>query len=115
MDTDQGFIALIGLFCFVWPFLYSLAFRRVNRFVIALLAVSFACFGIAAGLHAWEDYQQGIAHIPAGRRTTSEITRAEHAGLFWASTTFVWACVAGLFLMGAHLLRIAFMRRRQRA
>jgi hypothetical protein len=114
MDMDRGFIALIGFFCLLWPFLYFVAFRRVNRFVIFLLAASFVCFGITAGLHAWEDYQQGIAHIPAGRRTTTEITRDQHPGLFWGSTIFMWACVAGLQLMGAYLLRIALMRRRQR-
>jgi len=115
MDIDPGFIALIGFSCFLWPFLYFLAFRRVNRFVIFLLAVAFACFCIAGWLHAWEDYQQGIAHIPAGRRITIEITRDQHPELFWASTTVVWLAIAGLLSMSAYLLRIALMRRRQQA
>jgi len=95
--------------------LYFLAFRRVNRFVIFLLAVAFACFGIALGVHAWEDWQQGIAHIPAGKRSTIEVTRGEYPKLFWSSTTFVWLCVAGILLFSGYFCRIALMRRRQRA
>jgi hypothetical protein len=115
MDINAGFVALIGLGCLLWPVLFFLALRRVNRFVIVLLAVAFACFGIASGLVAWEDYQQGIAHIPSGRRTTTEITQGQHPALFWVSTTVVWLCIAGLLSMSAYLLRIALMRRRQRA
>jgi len=112
---DAGLIALIGTFCFFYAMLAFVLLRRVNRFLIFLLAVAFACFGIALGLTAWEDYQQGIAHIPAGRRTTVEITRDQHPGLFSASTTFVWLGTAGLLLMSGYLFRIALMRRRQRA
>jgi hypothetical protein len=115
MDIDEGFIVLIGVSCFLWTLLYFLALRRVNRFVIFLLAVSFLCFGIATGLHAWEDYQHGIAHIPAGRRTTTEITLNQFPGLFWSATTFMWVCAAALLLMGGYFLRIALMRRGRRA
>jgi hypothetical protein len=115
MDIDAGLVAFIGLGCFLWSVLFFLAFRRVNRFLIFLLAIAFASFCVALGVVAWEDYQQGIAHIPSGRRTTTEITRGQHPALFWVSTTVVWLGVAGLLSMSAYLVRIALMRRRQRA
>ena len=109
---DPGLIFLIGTFCIFCAMLAFVFLRRVNRFLIFLLAAAFACFGIALGFIAWEVYQLGIGHIPAGRRTTSEITRGQHPELFWSS---VLLGVAGLLLLlSGYLLRIAFMRRMSR-
>lgn len=117
MVIDTGLvtlIGLIGLFCFAWSFLFFVALRRINRFVIFVLAVAFACFAVTLGAVAWEDYQQGIARIPAGRRTTNEITQDQYPVLFWALTMVVWFAIAGLLSMSAYLFQTALMQRKQR-
>lgn len=115
MRMDPGLIALVGLCCFLWPFLYFAVFRTVNRPIIFLLSVSFACFAVALGDVAWDNYRQGLAYVPSGRRSTALISRDAYPVLFFFSSTFLFLCVAGLGAMGAYLLGIACMRRRRRA
>ena len=112
MDMDSGLLALIGVASFSFVLLAFVALRRVNRFLIFLLAIAFACFGLSLGLIAAEDFQQGVAHVPSGRYTNTEITRGEHPTAFSISTVFVWVCTAGLLLMSLYLFSISLMRRR---
>ena len=112
MTVDSGFIALIGVVGFGFALLSFTTLRRVNRSIIALLAISFGCFSVALGVISVHDFQQGVAHVPSGRRTTSEITRGLHPFLFWASTSLVFLCTVGLGLFSLYLFRISLMRRR---
>lgn len=72
MLMDPGFVALAGLCCFLWPFLYFAVFRTVNRPINFLLSVSFFSstflFLCVAGLAAMGAYLLGIACMRRRRR-----------------------------------------------
>jgi uncharacterized iron-regulated membrane protein len=112
MTTHGGFVALVGVASFGFALASFMVFGRVNRILIALLAVAFACFSFSLGLIALHDFQEGVARVPAGRRSIAQITRDLHPFAFWVSTFIIWLCTIGLSFFALYLLHISLMRRR---
>ena len=114
MEVNAELVVLAGVGAFFWALAYFAVFRRVNRPLVWVVAIAFACLGVGFGLMAWDLYQQGIAPVPSGRRTTTAITQAQHPALFSFATTILWLGTAGTLLMSAYLFSIALTRRRRK-
>jgi hypothetical protein len=85
--------------------------RRINRFLIVLLAASFALFCISCAALVLDSYASGVAPWRMGRSHV-DVSRAVDPLAFWASNLVLgaWSLLCGF--MGAYLLRIAVMRSR---
>jgi hypothetical protein len=96
------FLAAVGAFAVT---------RRINRFLIVVLAASSALFCVSCAALVFDSYASGVAPWRMGR-SYIDVSRATDPIAFWASNLAVgaWSIFCGF--MGVYLLRIAFMRRR---
>lgn len=96
------FLAVLGAFALT---------RRINRFLMVVLAASFALFCVSGAAVVLDSYGSGVAPWRVGR-SHIDVTRASEPITFWASNLILGAGSLFCGFVGAYLLRVAVMRRR---
>ena len=95
------FLAILGAFALM---------RRINRFMIFLLAASFVLFCLSMGSVAIDSYVSGVAPWRSSWGS-AQVAREANPIAYWISAggLGLWSLVCGF--MGLWLARIALMRR----
>ncbi len=96
------FLAVLGAFALT---------RRINRFLIVLLAISFLLFCVSTATVALDSYSSGVAPWRSSWGA-AQVARDAAPAAYWTSTVGLglWSLFCGF--MSIYLARIAFMRRR---